>query len=262
MADPDALLRSGDVTGARAALVDIVRAQPADERARMFLFQLLCVTGEWDKARKQLQALVQTAQEAQMLGVTYNQALDAEAVRAGVAAGTEEMPVLVGMGGWVEGVARAFSLLAQGDAAAAEPERDAAFAAAPDTPGTADGIRFEWIADADPRFGPTFEAIVAGRYGLIPFEAVKSIAIDGPHDLRDVVWLPAQIALRSGQSVAAFLPPRYPGTESDERAGIVLARETDWRDGPGGQSGLGQRLWALSNGDDVGLLQLQSITFD
>ncbi len=67
MADPDALLRSGDIDGARAALVDIVRSRPGDDKARMFLFQLFCVLGEWDKARKQLEVLVQVAENAQML---------------------------------------------------------------------------------------------------------------------------------------------------------------------------------------------------
>jgi type VI secretion system protein ImpE len=70
LADADHLLRDGDVAGARAALVDIVRQRPSDEQARMFLFQLLAITGEWDKARTQLQSLVQVASEAQMLGVT------------------------------------------------------------------------------------------------------------------------------------------------------------------------------------------------
>lgn len=45
MSDADELLSTGDLGGARAALVELVRSQPADEQARMFLFQLLAVTG-------------------------------------------------------------------------------------------------------------------------------------------------------------------------------------------------------------------------
>lgn len=262
MADPDALLRSGDIDGARAALVDIVRSRPGDDKARMFLFQLFCVLGEWDKARKQLEVLVQVAENAQMLSVTYNQAIEAEQQRAQVFLGKAEMPVLVGMGGWVEGVARSITMLAQGHGAAAEEARDEAFSAAPDTPGEVAGRRFEFVADADMRFGPAFEAIIAGRYGLIPFEAVKAITSDGPQDLRDTVWYPVQIALRSGQSVAAFLPARYPGSEAASSPLVKLARETDWVDQPWGQAGLGQKVWALSDGTDIGLLDLRSISFD
>lgn len=262
MADPDALLRSGDIDGARAALVDIVRARPADDKARMFLFQLLCITGEWDKARKQLQALVQVAENAQMLAATYNQAIDAELQRADVFAGKVDMPVLVGMGGWIEGVARAITLQVRGRGDEADAVRDDAFAQAPDTPGVCDGQRFDWIADCDMRFGPTFEAIVAGRYGLVPFDAVQSITSDGPQDLRDTVWYPVQLALRSGQSIAAFLPARYPGSDGAGAALVRLARETDWIETSGGQAGLGQRLWSFSDGEDIGLLDLRHLAFD
>ena len=270
MADSDALLRSGDLDGARAALVDIVRTRPGDDKARMFLFQLLCVTGEWDKARKQLQALAQVADNAQMLAATYNQAIDAELVRADVFAGKADMPVLVGMGGWIEGVAQAISLAAKGQFAEADAVRDEAFGQAPDTPGTLETAgtaaqAFDWIADADIRFGPTFEAIVAGRYGLVPFDAVASITSDGPQDLRDTVWYPIQLALKSGQSIAAFLPARYPGSEFGPSAAIRLGRQTDWSEIGSGENtlevGLGQRLWSLSEGDDAGLLDLRKLTF-
>ncbi len=262
MANPDALLREGDLDGARAALVDIVRAKPGDDTARMFLFQLLCVTGEWDKARKQLQALAQVAENAQMLAATYNQAIDAELIRADVFAGKADMPVLVGMGGWIEGVAKAISLSAKGDHAQAEALRDEAFGQAPDTPGSLDGQAFEWIADADMRFGPTFEAIVAGRYGLVPFDAVASITSEGPQDLRDTVWYPVQLALKSGQSIAAFIPARYPGSEASSSSAIRLGRQTDWVDAQGAEAGIGQRLWSLSEGDDAALLNLRKLTFD
>jgi type VI secretion system protein ImpE len=261
MNDPDALLRSGDVAGARAALIEAVRTRPGDDRVRMFLFQLLCVAGEWDKARKQLETLVQVAADAQMLGVTYSQVLDAERLRTDVFAGKAEMAVLAGMGGWVEGVARAVTLLAQGDTAGAETARDEAFGEAPDTPGTIDGTTFEWIADADMRFGPAFEAIVAGRYGLIPFDAVESITTDGPRDLRDVIWLPVQMALRSGQTIAAFLPARYPDSQASSTGTIQLGRQTDWQGRAWGEAGLGQRLWTLSDGSEVGLLQFRQLAF-
>lgn len=261
MVDPDALLRSGDVDAARAALVNIVRSRPADDKARMFLFQLLCVLGEWAKARKQLEVLAQVAENAQMLLVTYNQAIDAELLRADVFDGKADMPVLVGMGGWIDGVAQAVTLQMQGKASEADAMRDEAFSHAPDTPGEVAGRRFDFISDADMRFGPAFEAIVAGRYGLIPFEAVQSISSDGPQDLRDTVWFPVQIALRSGQSIAAFLPARYPGSHAASANSIRLGRQTDWIDQPWGQAGLGQRIWSLSDGTDIGLLDLRSISF-
>jgi type VI secretion system protein ImpE len=262
LADADQLLRDGDVAGARAALVDIVRSRPSDEKARMFLFQLLAVLGEWDKAKNQLGLLAQLSGEAQMLAVTYNQAIDAEKLRAEVFAGKADMPLLLGQGGWAEGLASGVSLIARGDHDGADTAREAAFEAAPDTPGSIEGERFEWIADADARFGPAFEAIVGGKYGLIAFDQVTGITSDGPQDLRDIVWYPVQIAFRNGQSAAAFLPARYPGSELSTQVNEQLGRATGWTDCEWGQQGSGQRLWSFSEGEDRGLLSLRELAFD
>ena len=55
-----------------------MREQPADARARTFLFELLCFAGEFERARKQLSALAQDANDTR-LGVTfYLAALTAE----------------------------------------------------------------------------------------------------------------------------------------------------------------------------------------
>ncbi len=262
MVDADALLRGGDLRGARAALVEIVKSRPSDQQARMFLFQLLAVAGEWDKARTQLQALAQLSPEAQMLAVTYDQAITAENQRAAVFSGVVDMPLLAGKDGWAVKLAEAVSLQARGDQAGADAVREEAFDSAPDTPGSIDGQRFEWIADADIRFGPSFEAIIYGSYGLVGFDKVASITSDGPGSLRDIVWYPVQISFRSGQSVAALLPARYPGSETAEESAQQLGRATGWIARDWGEEGCGLHTWSLSEGDDRGLLELRRIVFD
>lgn len=260
MADADDLLRSGDLAGARAALVETVRAEPSNERARMFLFQLLAIAGEWDKARSQLTALATLSGEAQMLAAAYGQSLEAEAQRAAAIAGTARARQHVASE-WYEGVIDALEHLGAGRIAEAEAARDAAFDEAPDTPGTIDGVEFDWIADADGRFGPGFEAIIGGRWALQPFDQVESIRSEGPRDLRDIVWYPAQIAFRNGQSVAAMLPARYPGSEQAGDPAERLGRMTGWHAVPWGEAGSGQHLWSLSTGDEVGLLSVRSLAF-
>lgn len=262
MKDADALLRDGDLAGARQALVEAVKSRPSDEQARMFLFQLLAVAGEWTKAKSQLEALAQLSPEAQMLSVAYGQAIAAEELRARVFSGAEKMILLADADGWAAPLLDAIQAYATGRTAEGDAARDAAFDAAPDTPGSFNGEAFEWIADADSRFGPAFEAIVGGRYGLVPFSAVEQIKSTGPRDLRDIVWFPVEIAFRSGQSAAGFMPARYPGTEVSSEDSERLSRSTSWQETPWGESGRGQHLLSLSDGDDVGLLSLTLLKFD
>lgn len=261
MADADELMRAGDLDGARAALIEGLKKSPGDQSVRMFLFQLQCLSGEWDKAQTHLRTLASLSPEAQMLAVTYNIAIEAERARADAFAGKVPPSLLVGSSPWAGDIASALAADARGAHDEAAKLRETAFESAPDTPGTLDGVEFEWIADGDARFGPSLEAIIAGRWGLVPFDAIESIKSEGPQDLRDLVWLPVQLAFKSGQSVNAMLPARYPGSETADDTAIRMARRTDWRDEPWGPAGMGQHEWSMSAGDDVGLLSLRRLTF-
>jgi type VI secretion system protein ImpE len=258
--DADLLVRSGDLDGARSALVEVVRTSPRDASARMFLFQLLALGAEWDKARTQLATLAQLSPEAQMLSVVYGQAIEAERERAEVFAGHAKARQHVASE-WVDGLIDAIHHFANGRDADGVAARDAAFDIAPDSAGTLDGHGFEWIADGDGRFGPCFEAIIGGRYGLQAFDRVERIESAGPQDLRDLLWYPVQIAFRDGQSIAALLPARYPLGDAAWTAEQRLARATDWRDAPWGPVGQGQHLWSLSDGEERGLLSLRLLSF-
>jgi type VI secretion system protein ImpE len=255
----DELLTSGDLDGARAALVERVRAAPDDQASRMFLFQLLLVLGEWDRAKTQLRTLAQLSPPAQMLAVVYDQLIEAERKRTDAFAGNAPFRILVSTSPWIEKLSRALEISARGDGESGAALRDEAFGEALNVPGKWNDKPFGWIADADPRFGPCFEAVVAGNWGLVPFEAVSSLKSQGPRDLRDLIWLPVEMALRSGQSAAGFLPVRYPGTESSSDGRLRLSRATDWRKADHGDAGIGQRIYFTDAGDEYDILSLRTV---
>jgi type VI secretion system protein ImpE len=254
----DDLLRSGDIEGARATLIETVKRTPNDQASRMFLWQLMALSGDWDKAVSQLRVLAQLSAEAQMLATVYHQAITAEQTRLSAYAGKTPFNVLVSSSPWIDGLAQSLSALATGDAETAARLRDEAFDQAGDTPGTVGDEKFGWIADIDSRLGPAFEAIVSGKWGLIPFEAITRIKTEGAKDLRDLIWLPVELFLRSGQSAAALLPVRYPGTETCSNA-LRLARETSWRDVDGEEEPVGQRIWSTDTGLEVGILDFNEL---
>lgn len=253
----DALLKAGDVAGARQALEARLRAAPADQPARMFLFQLHCLDGRWDKARAQLKALAQLSPEAQMLAAAYGQAMDGEAARDLACRGVDPAALLHPSPGWAIDLVNALAA----DPQEAARMRTRAFDACPDTPGEVDGRPFRFLFDGDGRFGPVIEAIVAGRWGLIPFCVIEEIRTEGPGDLRDLVWLPAEMRLREGGAVAALLPVRYPGAEEEADAGLRLARRTEWRQADGVVLGAGRRIWTTDAGEDVDILSFRRIRF-
>ncbi|MFV0360829.1 type VI secretion system accessory protein TagJ [Tropicimonas sp.] len=253
------LLQANDLEGALDALQAQVKADPADPKLRIFLFQLLCVTGDWQRAVTQLKLCATMDPSAVPMAQTYREAIRCEVFREAVFAG-ERAPLVFGQPNeWVALLTEALKELAQGRAAEAAGLRERAFDMAATVSGTADDTPFDWIADADMRLGPVLEVIVNGRYFWMPFDTVRSLRIDAPSDLRDVVWLGAEITLRNGGEVVALIPTRYAGTAARGDAAAKLSRRTEWADaGAGTFVGIGQRLLATDAGD-IPVMDLRSL---
>jgi type VI secretion system protein ImpE len=258
---PEDHLKSGDPAAALLALQDLVRAKPGDAKLRIFLFQLLCVHGDWTRAIRQLKLCGELDPAALQMAQAYREALICEVYREKVFAGDKAPLVFGEPQEWLAQLIEAQRLLATGQAQAAADLRARAFDAAPATPGDIDGTPFAWIADADMRFGPVLEAVVNGRYFWLPFTQIASIAFDPPTDLRDAVWTAATIRLANEGSVVALIPTRYPMTGQKGSAAEKLARATSWTDaGAETFTGIGQRVLSTDAGDTA-LLDARLITF-
>jgi type VI secretion system protein ImpE len=258
----ETLIAAGDPQGALALLQAQVRERAADVKLRVFLFQLLCVMGQWQRASTQLEVCGEMDAATLPMVNTYREALRCETVREAVFAG-KTTPLVFGQPqAWIAPLIEALQADARGDAALGARLRADAFGAAPPSSGQLDGNAFEWIADADSRLGPVLEVIVNGRYGWVPFASVRKVAIEAPADLRDLVWTPAQLELSNGGEVVALLPTRYPSTASEAEGALLLSRKTEWLEiGPDQYRGLGARCLATSVAD-VGLLDAREILID
>ena len=80
-------LKSGDLPDALAALQDAVRKDPSDQKLRVFLFQLLCVTGDWNRAVAQLKLSAEMDSAAIPMAQAYREAIICEVYREKVFAG-------------------------------------------------------------------------------------------------------------------------------------------------------------------------------
>ncbi|MEM7317566.1 MAG: type VI secretion system accessory protein TagJ [Pseudomonadota bacterium] len=259
---PEEHLKDGDLTATLTTLQDQVRANPADAKLRIFLFQLLCVLGDWKRAITQLKLSAEMDEEAMMMAKTYREAIICEVYREKVFAG-EKTPLIFGEPQeWLAHLMEAQKLFATGHAAEAGELRAKAFDAAPMTSGTVNGEAFEWIADADMRMGPVLEVIVNGRYFWLPFSQVASLKCEDPTDLRDAVWTAGTLTVASGGEVAALIPTRYPATIADGDDAAKLARSTVWADG-GAETftGVGQRLLTTDQ-SDIALMDIRELVLD
>lgn len=264
LAAAESAIRAGDPRLALASLTAAVKAAPAKPQLRVFMAQLLCVLGQWERAHTQLNVVADMDPATAMMREMVGHALRCELVRAAVFAGKRSPMVFGQPDEWLALLIESMLQAGQGAAELSHDLANRAFEAAPATRGQLNGEPFEWIADADSRLGPVLEAMVNGRYYWIPFSRLSSVSFDTPTDLRDQVWMPARISFSNGGEAIAMVPTRYPGSESSEDNQILMARKTEWLElGPDRYAGLGQRVFVTDQGErdmlGVRLLELDPV---
>jgi type VI secretion system protein ImpE len=252
-------LKNGDPAAALAQLQEQIRNKPADAALRVFLFQLLCVRGEWERALNQLKVACGLDASALAMAQMYGEAVRCEAIRKDVFDGKKAPMVFGEPEQWLALLIESLLVAGRGDLTQSAELRTRAFEAADTSSGSINGQPFEWVADADSRLGPVLEAVINGRYYWVPFSRLSEVKLEEPEDLRDLVWMPAHLQFENGGEMLALIPTRYPGSESSDDGLIALARKTVWQEvAPDTHHGLGQRIIATDAGD-VPLLEVRTL---
>lgn len=257
-----ATFRATTLAETREQLQDHVRRQPGDVPSRLALFQLLCVLGQWTRARTQLVALSELDVGWRMHAIGFEAVLACEKFRADVFAGARTPLVLGEPPAWLGELVQALALLVRRAWAPAAELRRRALDAAPDVAGCIDGsATFASLTDADSRLGPVLEAYVDGKYFWVPYERIARIEFEPPAEVLDLVWSRARFTWRSGGVSHGYVPVRYPATELEPDDATRCARVTRWTEAPEETFlGLGQRLVATDRGD-FPLLEMRNIEF-
>ena len=257
----ETLIHAGDPVAALQALQDQVRSKPADAKLRIFLFQLLAVNGDWKRAQVQLEIAGQLDSEAEPMVQAYRDVINCELHREAVFEGKSKPLIFGEPEDWVASLVEAQQAFAKGDMDTFSALNAQAFENADTRSGRINDEGFEWLADADQRFGPVFEFIFNGQYYWVPMSRVAKLHTEKPTDLRDLIWLPAEVMWINGGKIMVMIPVRYPHIEGVSGPGL-LSRRTDWVSHDGGISeGTGQRIFA-SDQQDYSILQVRSIEFN
>ena len=268
MNQPAVALRERSLSQHLETIQSQIRRQPADADLRAQLFQLMVVQGDWTRASEQLKLSAQLNAHAQPTAMVYEQAITAERHRERVLSG-QDQPVAFGAApDWFADLLQAIACDADNPERATQL-RARAYDAASVSRGvlavSTEGVSatFEWICDGDSRLGPVCEFLAGGRYGWLPFSALRCVKLLPPEGLCDVVWAQAEITLEDGRTQLGLIPARYPAVAgqmlADLSEGAKLARITDWvtlHDDT--YAGVGQKMWMTDQGE-YALLDIRSL---
>lgn len=223
------MLFSGTISDNLENLKEKIRKDPARPELRTYLFQLLCVIGEYERAMTQLNITADMDEENKLMAQACGPLLNCEVLRQEIFNGRHSPLVFGEPEKWMGLMIQALILDGKKEHEAAKKIREKAIDLAEPICGSINGEPFEWLADADSRLGPVLEIIVEGRYYLAAMSNIKKIAIGEPSDLRDVIWLPVSVVWKNdGQSVG-FIPTRYQGSVESKEDEVLLGKKTLWR---------------------------------
>lgn len=223
------LFEEGRLDEAIEALGVELRSNPGDAQRRVFLFELLCFSGQYDRAEKHLDVLATASRDAGAGTLVYRSAIHAERTR-------QEM-----------------------FATAVYPKSGSTDSVS----GTLNGRPFRSLTDADPRIGPRLEVFAAGQYTWIPLAHIATVRMGKPERLRDLLWAPAVVrtgpAFKGVELGEVLLPVLAPGTADADQDAVRLGRVTEWvRWDDGAEAPLGQKL-LLVDGEEFPLLEMREL---
>lgn len=255
------LLDQGNLAAAISQVTQDVKTRPADIPVRIFLFELLCFAGDFDRAGKQLDVIGHQSQDMQIGTIIYQQILAAEKARRAVFCDAGTPSFLTAPPDYAPFYLEALNLGRSGAADKARVLLEKALELVPMLAGQADGLQFDQFEDSDPFIGPFLELITNDKYSWLPFEQIRRIELAKPEHLRDLIWARAKVEAHGGDLGEVFLPVLYPGSSDHQDDAVKLGRITNWIEIGGGLTrGVGQRLF-LAGGQERAMLELKEISF-
>ena len=257
------LFHEGKLDEALAAQSEPVRNHPTDQSRRIFLAEILCVTGDLDRADKQLDTVGHQDPKAMPVATIFRHLIRAAQARIDCFE-TGRVPDLLGeLQGSSRLLLQSLVHLRGGDNAQALGLIEQAEAERVRPRGVSGETPFDDFRDLDDVTASILEVFTsAGQYYWVPLERVELIEFREPERPRDLLWRPARLIVRDGPDGEVFLPCLYPGASSQTNPMLRVGRETEWLGGEGSPvRGVGQRIFLVGE-EAVPMLELTTLSFE
>lgn len=254
-------LREGAIDGAVAELAERVRRTPTSLEVRYSLTTLFAMRGEFERAQEQLDVI--GAQDVATLpGVRlYQSLLSAELERQNVWDGIG-VPEVVGGSAAARLRATLPGALGEGDLDAIAATLTELEQREPAVPAMLNGRRVSRLRDSDDFLGPVLEVFANGHYQWLPFGDLRSVRLDAPTTLFDLLWARARVTNRSDATMIVHVPVLYAETHTSEDGLVRAGHKSEWiAIGELGYRGRGGRVF-FSDDEQIGLLETRGFELE
>ena len=242
----------GRLAAATAAQREAVAAAPDDPAARLFLFELLTLGGQWSDARRELLQIQSPDASWPASQRAFRRLLAATRHRERL----RKPSVLAPPPRHLKYRWRAANAARQDDALATD-FADRADAGLPEVTGFVDGREFVGLRDSDDRFAGLFELLIGRRWVWVAIEQVRSLSLKEPAAVLDLACRPGELRLTDGRAFAVMVPLVYPGSAA-HGDDFALGQTVDWTEAGGLTCGLGAKVLTAGE-EEVALAECRMI---
>lgn len=257
------LYQAGQLTAAIDAALAEVKTHPTDTARRGLLCELLCFTGAWERADKQLDTIAHQDPQVAVGLALFRQLLRAEVVRQQCFEEGRVPEFLAEPTPAVRLHLQALAAIRAGQPAEAAQLLDQAEQQRVHVSGYCDTQPFDDFRDLDDLTACFFEALTSnGKYYWIPIDAVETIEFRPPERPRDLLWRRARLCVAGGTEGEVFLPALYPLSFQSSDDQLRLGRGTAWGEEEGAPvRGIGQRMFLVGD-SDRSILEMNALRFN
>jgi len=230
-ADVSSLLQTDNLDDAIAVMNGEVRNKPGSVELRATLAELLCISGNLERADTILDAISDLDPGAAVGVALIRQLVRAEQARQQFYTEGRVPEFVAKPDAHMEAVLRAAVALRTGSKdEAAALLRESESLRKP-VAGKADGVDFDDFRDLDDLSAGHLEVLTStGKYFWIPMDRIELIELRAPERRRDLLWRRAHVSVDDGPDGEVFLPCIY--ASPDSTAAHRLGHVTDYDGDP------------------------------
>lgn len=229
MNEAKAYLDGGNLSEAIQITLNQVRTKPTDMTARIFLFELSCFSGDWERAEKQLDVIANQDINAMIGSQIFKQNFKAERDRISVFKQGLIPECLMVPPKYVEDLIIAGTHIRENHISEARKSLDKVEEERPAFACRINGEESSDFRDYNDLTMCVFEVIVKDSYAWLPFEHIEKIDFIPAKSLRDMFWIQAEVEMINGTKGEMFLPALYVESFKNDNDQIRLGKVTDWR---------------------------------
>ena len=256
------LFKAGNLMEAVESQLAVVKKNPTDTNARFFLAELSAFQGDWDRADRQLDAVVQQSEGTPLLTLLFRQLVRAEIIREQVFAEGRAPELVIELDEETQLQLELNTSLRLKDVGKVEELLQRSEGLSGAVKGVCGETPFSMIQDLDDRFRGVAELLTAsGKYFWVPWKSIRSLDFAKPERPMDLIWRKATIEVDGGPDGEVFMPVRYPnpvGWGDEEK----LGRGTQWEESDlGSVTGVGQRMILIED-DGMPIMEIGQLTIE